>query len=101
VIRVVSYDGTGTFGFSGPGGGQSVSTAGSPNGSGQSGAMSVTPGTYAWTQVSLAPGYHLQVIDCTDRDAGPFEQRSTVSGATATFNVQPGESVTCTWINRR
>jgi hypothetical protein len=36
-------------------------------------------------------------LDCTDRDAGPFENRSTVSGSTATFNVQAGETVVCTW----
>jgi hypothetical protein len=101
VIRTISYGGTGTFGFSGPDGGNlSLTTSGSPDGSAESTAMTVAAGTYAWTQVSVSEGWRLFGIDCTDRDAGPFDQRSTVSGATATFNVQAGETVVCTWGNR-
>jgi hypothetical protein len=100
VIRVVSRGGTGTFGYSGPGGNVSVATSGSPNGVGQSSPMQVSPGTYTWKQVKAPAGYGVLNVDCTDRDAGPFDQRSTVSGSSATFNVQPGETVTCTWTNR-
>jgi hypothetical protein len=63
--------------------------------------MSVASGKHTWKQVSATGGFAVLNIDCTDRDAGPFEQRSTVSGTSATFNVQPGETVTCTWTNRR
>lgn len=98
IIATRSEQGTGTFGFSGPGGNLSVTTSGSPHGAGQS-ALAVSPGTYSWTEVSLPPGWRLAAVDCTDKEAGPFEQRSTVSGATATFNVQPGETVVCTWAN--
>ena len=100
VIHKVSRGGTGTFGFSGPGGGVQIATSGSPDGSGQW-ATGVYPGTYSWTEVSSSPGWKFTGLDCSDRDAGPFEQRSTVSGPTATFNVQPGETVICTWTNRR
>lgn len=100
VIRTISYGGTGTFGFSGPGGNVSLTTSGAPDGLAESAAMTVAAGKYAWTETSLSDGWGLFGIDCTDRDAGPFEERSTVSGATATFNVQPGETVVCTWSNR-
>ena len=63
--------------------------------------MTVAAGKYTWKQVSASGGFGVLNIDCTDRDAGPFDQRSTVSGTSATFNVQPGETVSCTWINRR
>ncbi|MGH8984182.1 MAG: prealbumin-like fold domain-containing protein, partial [Acidimicrobiia bacterium] len=100
VVRALSLGGTGTFGFSGPGGSVQITTAGGPNGSGQW-ATGVAAGTYSWTEVGLPAGWRLSNIDCSDRDAGPFEHRSTVSGATATFNVQPGETVLCTWTNRK
>ncbi|MGH9051387.1 MAG: prealbumin-like fold domain-containing protein, partial [Acidimicrobiia bacterium] len=100
VVRAVSVEGNATFGFSGPSGSVQVPTAGSPNGSGQWSA-GVAAGTYAWTEVGVPPGWQLFNLDCSDRDAGPFEHRSTISGATATFNVQPGEWVVCTWTNRR
>ena len=98
MLKVVSEGDTDTFKFSGPSGNVSVTTTGSPNGTGQSGSMSVAPGKYAWT-ISKAL-WKTRYLDCTDRDAGPFEQRSTVSGSTATFNVQSGETVTCTWTMR-
>ncbi|MGQ0802724.1 MAG: prealbumin-like fold domain-containing protein [Actinomycetota bacterium] len=97
IIAATSGGGTGTFGFSGPGGNLSVTTSGSPNGSGQAGAMAVSPGTYSWTEVSQSAGWVFHSIHCTDMEAAPFEHRSTISGATATINVQPGETVVCTW----
>jgi hypothetical protein len=98
---VVSRGGTGTFVFSGPGGDVTVKTAPSgSNGEGQSAAMSVAPGKYTWKQKSATGGYSVLNVDCSDRDAGPFDQRSTTSGSSATFNVQSGETVTCTWTNR-
>lgn len=97
VIRVYSNGGTGTFGFSGPGASRSLTTTGAPVGVAET-SMSVSAGTHAWTQASAA-GWRLRGVDCSDRDAGPYEWRSTTSGATATFNVQPGETVTCTYTN--
>ena len=79
----------------------SLTTSGSPDGTAQSSPMTVVAGKYDWTEVSLSAGWGLFNIDCTDRDAGPFEDRSTVSGATATYNVQAGETVVCTWANRK
>jgi uncharacterized membrane protein YgcG len=100
VVRALSLNGTSNFGFAGPFGNVQITTAGSPNGSGQW-AAGVAAGTYTWTEVGVPPGWRLSNVDCSDRDAGPFEHRSTVSGATATFNVQPGETIVCTWTNRR
>jgi hypothetical protein len=99
IVRIVSRGGTGTFNFSGPGSGLSGTTAGSPDGTAQSPAVTVAAGTYAWTQTS-SPGWAVASIDCSDRD-GPIELRSTASGTTARFNVQAGETVVCTWTNDR
>ena len=72
-------------------------------GAAESGAMTVDAGIYTWTQAPVPPGFEPSNtgagsnIDCTDRDGGPFEERSTVSGTTVNINVQPGETVTCTW----
>jgi hypothetical protein len=59
---------------------------------------------HSWTQTPIPGGFTPTSngttgsnIDCTDRDGGPFEHRSTVSGTTANFNVQAGETVRCTW----
>ncbi|MFI5047252.1 MAG: hypothetical protein ACHQIG_09320 [Acidimicrobiia bacterium] len=88
-VRVQTVNGaSGTFNFSG-----GVSLVVGPDRGVSSAAMTVNPGQYPWT---LLNG-HVSNLDCTDRDSGPFDERSTVSGATATFNVQPGENVTCIW----
>jgi hypothetical protein len=54
------------------------------------------PGTYTVTEGMVA-GWTLSNLSCLDSYAGGTH--STVSGATATINLDPGETVTCTFTN--
>jgi hypothetical protein len=54
-------------------------------------AVEVTPGQYTSTEAALA-GWDLDSISCDD-------DNSVAEGATATFNVEAGETVTCTFSN--
>lgn len=91
-VRVVSLGGTGTFGFSGPGGSAALTTSGAPDGTGQAAAISVRPGVQTWSQVSSAPGWTLVGVSCSN-GAGS-------SGPSATFDLPSGGTVVCTWTNR-
>ena len=75
---------TATFSFSGD------VTATLGNGQ-TSTAVSVAPGTYTSTEAAKA-GWDLTSIACSDAN-------STGSGSTATFRVEAGESVVCTFTN--
>jgi hypothetical protein len=59
------------------------------------GAVEVLPGTYSVTEEAKA-GWDLTGISCSDTDS-----TGDVGTATATFNVDPGEVVTCTFTNRQ
>ncbi|MEI8002304.1 MAG: hypothetical protein WCI50_13215 [Actinomycetes bacterium] len=61
-------------------------------------SATVDPGLYPLTE-TIPVGFRLQGIDCSDRDSGPYDQRSIVAPPKVTFNVQPGETVTCTFTN--
>lgn len=58
----------------------------------------LSPGTYATTEVDPAPDFELTEVTCDDGEAG-----STSSGDAATrtaiFNLDAGETVTCTFLN--
>jgi hypothetical protein len=56
-------------------------------------AVKVTPGQYTSTETEF-DGWTLESISCDDNN-------SSGSGSTATFNVEAGESVTCTFVNQR
>jgi hypothetical protein len=93
VVRVVSNGGSGaTFGFSGAGGSAALTTSGGPNGSAQSATISVPTGNVSWSQVSTPPGWVLVGVSCSNGAGG---------GATASFELHEGETVTCTWTNSR
>jgi hypothetical protein len=60
----------------------------------------LSPGTYTTTEVDPAPDFDLTAVDCDDDDSA-----STSSGdpqtRTAVFNLDPGETVKCTFTNSR
>jgi plastocyanin len=60
----------------------------------------LAPGTYTSTETSPAPAFDLTGISCND---GASATVSTVSLATrtATFKLDPGETVTCTFTDRQ
>jgi hypothetical protein len=55
--------------------------------------MNLVPGQYSATEV-LPAGWDLTSIVCDDNNSS-----GSVETATATFNVEPGELVTCTFLN--
>jgi len=56
-------------------------------------AVEVAPGQYTSTETAQ-PGWDLDNISCDDNN-------STVNGSTATFNVEAGETVICTFSNSK
>ncbi|HEY1269405.1 MAG TPA: kelch repeat-containing protein, partial [Candidatus Binatia bacterium] len=92
-VKKVMQGGTGTFTFTG-----------SPSGtiSTNNGTLSqtVVPGTYTATEAAPPAGWTLASIVCDD---GTSQTASTfdVAGRTATFKVDPGENVTCTFTNAK
>lgn len=69
--------------------------AGSIGHGGQIVVPNLVPGTYSTTE-SEAEGWLLTEIACDDRDSS-----SDVGSRTATFEVDPGETVTCVFTNAR
>lgn len=58
----------------------------------------VQPGTYTVTENAPSSPYTLAVIDCLDREDN---STSNVGTRTASINVSPGETVSCTFTNVR
>jgi hypothetical protein len=54
----------------------------------------LAPGTYTATEDDPAPAFDLTAIACDDDDSS-----GDVATRTATFNLDPGEAVTCTFTN--
>ena len=58
----------------------------------------LTPGTYTTTEVDPAPDFELTAVDCDD--GGSATTSSGDAGTrTAVFNIDPGETVICTFTN--
>ena len=83
----------GSFTFSGD-------AAGSISDGGTITVNNLVPGTYTSTEANPAPAFDLTGLSCND---GSSATASTVSLATrtATFKLDPGETVTCTFTNRQ
>jgi plastocyanin len=56
----------------------------------------VVPGTYAITETTPAPTFDLTDISCTDDNS-----RGDAAAGVATVNLEPGQTVTCTFSNRQ
>ena len=60
----------------------------------------VLPGTYAVTENDpQASSYELSGLSCTDSEKGGKRSTGNVANRTATINLEPGETVTCTFTN--
>ena len=57
--------------------------------------QNVPPGSYQVTQAAN-PQYHLLALNCGDNDNG-----TTTNGLTANLDVDPGETVSCFFLNQR
>jgi peptidyl-tRNA hydrolase len=58
------------------------------------------PGTYTTTEVDPAPNFDVTAVRCDDGDSTTVS-RGDPQTRTAIFNVDPGETVTCTFTNTR
>jgi hypothetical protein len=95
VIRKVTVGGDGTFGYTTTGGlspaSFSITTS---SGSGTQSFTGVAPGSYTVTESAPPAGWQFTSLVCEDEDSG-----SSVSGQTANIDLDPGETVTCTFTN--
>jgi hypothetical protein len=97
VIAKLTVGGNATFSFAGdaPIGSQHVVTSG---GSGEV-SVEVPTGTYVVRETGLPIGWEFTSLVCSD--ATDASGRSTTAGNVATVDVQPSETVTCTWTNTK
>jgi Ca2+-binding RTX toxin-like protein len=95
VVRKQSIGGIGTFTYTADNGVTvpNVVTSATANPKSSS-PITVDPGTYHVTE-AVPSGWDLTGLSCDDGGD------STGSSATATINIQPGETVTCTWVNTK
>src|SRR5215218_2768570 len=97
VINKVAVGGNDTFSYTGTGVGiDSAFTITTSGGTGsKTFATNVEPGEKTVTETALA-GWTFKTLTCSDPDNG-----SSVAGTTATIDVDPGETVTCTYTNEK
>jgi CSLREA domain-containing protein len=97
VISKTAQGGDGTFSYT-VASGATVMASPSITTSSGSGSVTllVTPGVYAVTEGAPPAGWDFVGVVCGDPDGG-----TTTSGATANVDVDPGETVTCTYTNRK
>ncbi len=63
-------------------------------------ATALKPGTYAATQSDPSPAFSLTSISCTDSASGAAST-GDVGTRTATFRLDPGETITCSFVNTK
>ncbi len=93
VVQKSAVGGDGTFSYTGGLGAFTITTSG---GTGSQVFDNVVPGVYAVTEGTPPAGWDFVGVVCVDPDGG-----TTTSGATANIDVDPGETVTCTYTNRK
>jgi cysteine-rich repeat protein len=93
IVKKVMVGGTDSFTFTGD-------VAGTVNTNNETITVNdVLPGTYSSTE-SAKSGWDLNNITCNDPTSGTASNGNT-STRTATFNVEPNETVTCTFTNSK
>ena len=93
VVQKSAVGGDETFSYTGGLGSFTITTSG---GTGSQVFDNVVPGVYAVTEGTLPAGWDFVGVVCVDPDGG-----TTTSGATANIDVDAGETVTCTYTNRK
>lgn len=61
--------------------------------------LGVVPGSYTVTETDPTPAYDLNNISCTDGVGNVVDTTFDIGTRTATVNVDPGETVSCTFLN--
>jgi hypothetical protein len=93
VVQKSAVGGDGTFSYTGGLGPFTITTSG---GTGSQVFDNVVPGVYAVTEGTPPTGWDFVGVACVDPDGG-----TTTSGMTANIDVDAGETVTCTYTNRK
>ena len=96
VIHKVAVGGDGTFGYTGTGGITSPFSITTSGGSGSQSFTSLSAGSYTVTESAPPAGWDFTSLTCVDEDSG-----TTVSGQTANIDLDPGETVSCTYTNTK
>jgi len=60
----------------------------------------LSPGTYTTTELNPAPDFDVTEVRCDDGDS-PRPSAGDGNSRTAVFNLDPGETVNCTFLNTR
>jgi hypothetical protein len=95
-LQKISVNGVGAFNFTNtvPGGATSVTTVTAGTAAGAT-ATNVAPGTYTITELAAPAGWTFTNVVCTG------DTEYTVSGQTVTIDVDPGETIVCTYTNTK
>jgi CSLREA domain-containing protein len=64
-------------------------------------AVGVPPGSYHVLEDADPSGFDLSAISCSDENDASGASTTSLAGRLATANVQPGETVTCTFTNNK
>jgi uncharacterized repeat protein (TIGR01451 family) len=88
IVKKAMYGGTDTFEFSG-------TPSGTISENGGTISQTVAPGSYTTTELPK-DGWDLIAVACDDANSVPDRRNRR-----ATFNVEPGETVTCTFRNKK
>jgi uncharacterized repeat protein (TIGR01451 family) len=94
LIRKVAVGGDATFGYTATGGISSPFSITTSGGVGSQAFSSISPGSYTVTESAPPAGWDFTSLVCEDEDGG-----TTTSGQTANIDLDPGETVTCTYTN--
>jgi uncharacterized repeat protein (TIGR01451 family) len=96
VIVKNTVGGDATFDYTATGGVSSPFQITTSGGTGQQSFTNITAGIYSVTESATPSGWVLTGLVCTDPDSG-----TQTAGPTATIDLDPGETVTCTYTNKR
>ena len=96
IIRKNTVGGDNTFGYTTTGAGLSAFNITTSGGTQSQAFSNISPGPKTVTESSLPSGWSFNSLTCSDPDGG-----TTVSGQTATIDLDPGETVICTYTNTR
>jgi len=98
LIKKVAVGGDGTFDYTATGGISSNFSITTSGGNGSQAFSSITPGTYTVTESAPPAGWDFTNLVCVDEDGGSSVD---LGQRKATIDLDPGETVTCTYTNTK
>ncbi|MBM2821796.1 MAG: hypothetical protein HW413_542 [Thermoleophilia bacterium] len=98
LIKKVAVGGDGTFDYTATGGISSNFSITTSGGNGSQAFSSIVHGTYTVTESAPPPGWDFTNLVCVDEDGGSSVD---LGQRKATIDLDPGETVTCTFTNTK